>query len=95
MKETYTPKPMDLSSIEIPEELKPLKEKLAENVHDEWAQERIKNGWTYGPERNDSEKKHPCLVPYGELPESEKAYDRNTAESTIKAIIAAGFQISK
>ena len=93
--ETYSPKPMDLSKIEIPEDLIPLIEKLAENVHDEWAQERIRCGWTYGPERNDPEKKHPCLVPYDQLTEDEKSYDRITAESTIKAIIGAGFKIQK
>lgn len=89
----YTPKPIDLSEVVLPEELTALVEKMAENVHDEWANTRIKQGWTYGEERNDAEKKHPCLVPYNELPDSEKVYDRNTAISTIKLILASGFTI--
>ena len=91
----YEPKPIDLSGIELPEDLMPLAEKMAENVHDEWARTRIEQGWTYGVQRNDALKQHPCLVSYNELPEEEKVYDRNTAISTIKLIIASGFKISK
>ena len=54
-------------------------EAMAKNVHEVWAESRISQGWTYGPERNDVLKHHPCLVPYEELPEVEKAYDRDTA----------------
>ncbi len=43
--------------------------------------------------RNDEAKKHPCLVPYAELPESEKEYDRRMAEETIKAIVTLGYRI--
>lgn len=91
----YEPKPIDLSGIELPESLMPLVEKMAENVHDEWAKTRIEQGWTWGSRRNDALQEHPCLVPYNELPEEEKVYDRNTAISTIKLIIASGFKISK
>ena len=79
----YTPKPIDTSKIALPEELVELTEKIAENVHDVWAEGRIKQGWTYGEERNDALKQTPCLVPYNELPESEKEYDRNTAVETV------------
>lgn len=91
----YNPKPIDTSSVELSSELTELTEKLAENVHDIWAQGRIKEGWTYGKERNDALKQTPCLVPYDELPESEKEYDRNTAVSTVKMILAMGFRIEK
>ena len=91
----YTPKPIDTSSIELSGELQELTEKLAENVHDTWALGRIKEGWTYGKERNDALKQTPCLVPYNELPESEKEYDRSTAVSTVKVILAMGFKIEK
>lgn len=93
MSNTYTPRPLVLNHINIPEELIALVESLAENVHDVWAEGRIAEGWTYGSERNDEKKTNPCLVPYPELPESEKEYDRNTAESTVKSILAAGFTI--
>lgn len=92
---TYTPKPVDTSQVELSEDLLELAEKMAENVHDVWAKTRIEQGWTYGTERNDDEKKHPCLVPYDQLPEEEKVYDRNTSIETLKFIINAGFEIEK
>ena len=60
---------MKIEDMEIPESLAGLIEDLAENVHDAWAATRLEQGWTYGPERDDKLKKHPCLVPYGDLPE--------------------------
>lgn len=75
--------------------LMPLIEALAENVHDTWAAGRIADGWTYGPERNDTKKQHPCLVPYSELPEAEKEYDIQTAKATIAFILSKGYIIEK
>ena len=91
----YEPKPLDTSSIVLPEDLEALTEYLAENAHDTWAAKRLADGWSYGPARDDARKLHPCLVPYSELPESEKEYDRNTAMQTIKAILALGYRITK
>ena len=95
MKTTYTPTPVDTSSVIIPEEYYPLREMIAENVHDNWAKARILQGWTWGPERNDALHQHPCLVPYEDLPESEKEYDRRSAEETLKLILKMGFKITK
>lgn len=86
---------MDTSEVQLAEELNVLIEQMAKNVHEVWAQSRMEQGWTYGPERNDSLKHHPCLVPYEELPEVEKAYDRDTAIGTLKLISKLGFKISK
>lgn len=94
-KASYTPQPIDTTDVRLPEELKPLAEQMAKNVHEIWAETRIAQGWTYGPERNDAAKKHPCLVPYNQLPEEEKVYDRNTSIETLKFIIKAGFDIKK
>ena len=85
---------MDTSDVQLPEELNALVEKMARNVHEVWAQSRISQGWTYGPERNDTLKHHPCLVPYEDLPEVEKAYDRDTALGTLKLICKLGFKIT-
>lgn len=90
---SYIPKPIDTSNISLPEELLALTEKIAENVHDVWAIGRIEHGWTYGSVRDDAKKETPCLVPYNELPESEKEYDRNTAMETLKLIIKMGYSI--
>ena len=91
----YTPTPIDTSRICLPEELIALSEKIAENVHDTWALGRLNEGWTYGKQRNDQRRETPCLVPYSQLSEAEKAYDRNTAEETIKVILSMGFKIIK
>ena len=91
----YIPEPMDLSLVDLPESLIQLSERIAENVHDVWAKARIDEGWTYGEKRDDIHKKHPCLVPYDELPEEEKEYDRNTAMNTIKMVKKLGFRIEK
>ena len=95
MKNSYVPQPVDTSDIQLPVELNELIEKMAENVHEVWAQSRISQGWTYGAERSDALKQHPCLVPYNELPEVEKAYDRDTAVGTLKLISKLGFKITK
>jgi ryanodine receptor 2 len=72
-----------------------LGERIAENVHDVWAESRIREGWSYGKQRDDVTKKHPCLVPYSELSDSEKEYDRNTAMETLKLITKLGYKIVK
>jgi hypothetical protein len=95
MKTQYIPQPLNTSQVELPAELLELTELLAKNTHEVWAQQRLAEGWQYGAERNDVLKLHPCLVPYEELPESEKEYDRNTAMETLRAIILLGFEIIK
>lgn len=95
MEKNYIPQPMDTNDTLLPEDLNVLIERLAKNVHEVWARSRIEQGWTYGKERSDSLKQHPCLIPYEELPEVEKDYDRDTALETLKLISKLGFKISK
>ena len=92
---SYKPNPIDTSNIQLPIELEELIEKIAENVHEVWAANREKEGWTYGDERDDVNKMTPCMVSYNELPENEKMYDRNTAVETIKLILSFGYKIEK
>ena len=92
---TYTPHSIDTNDVVLPEELVQLSEQIAENVHEVWAKSRMKEGWTYGEQRYDKKKQTPCLVPYNELPEEEKEYDRNTSQETLKVILKLGFNISK
>ena len=91
----YTPNPICTDHIELPADLLELTEKIAENVHENWAAGRIRDGWTYGPARNDALKTTPCLVPYEELTDVEKEYDRKTAMETLKLIMALGYTITK
>jgi len=91
----YKPQPIDTNAIELSDDLLELREKLAENAHDNWAKLRLAEGWSWGSERDDEAKKHPDLVPYGKLSESEKEYDRNAAMETLKAIIVLGYKIER
>lgn len=89
----YDPKPIDTSGIELPDDLKKLVELLAENNHDLWAKKRIAEGWSFGYKRDDEKKSHPDLRPYGDLPDSEKDYDRLMAMEVLKVILALGYTI--
>ena len=95
MKTQYSPEPLDTSRVELSADLLELTEVLAKNTHEVWATQRLAEGWKYGPERNDVEKLHPCLVAYEDLPENERDYDRNTAMEALKVIRKLGFKIEK
>ena len=94
IKKPYTPSPAVLD-IELPPELLELSEAIAKNVHEVWAANRIAEGWTLGPVRDSAKRQTPCLVPYEDLPEEEKAYDRNTALETLKLMVSLGYDIVK
>ena len=91
----YIPQPIDLSDVVLTEELIELSETIAENVHNVWASERLKQGWTDGVQRNDEKKETPCMVPYAQLPESEKHFDRETAMNTLKLVSKLGYDLVK
>lgn len=91
----YKPNPIDTSSVALSADLLELTEKIAENVHENWSAGRVAEGWTYGEKRDDVLKTTPCLVPYQDLPDSEKEYDRITALQTLKLIVALGYKIEK
>lgn len=91
----YVPHPIDVDDIPLDGDLEELQEAIAENAHDVWAEARIKEGWTYGKVRDDANKKHPDLIPYTALPDSEKEYDRIMAFNTIKLVKKLGFDIVK
>lgn len=91
----YNPQPIDTGDIELTEDLLELREAIAENAHDVWAAARIREGWSYGPVRDDARKRHPDLVPYADLPDGEKEYDRRMAFDTIKLVKKLGFDMVK
>ena len=90
----YTPEPMDLSSVDLPESLIQLSERIAENVHEVWAKARMDEGWTYGGKRDDIHNWKLTLLS-DLFPEEEKEYDRNTAMNTIKMVKKLGFRIER
>ena len=89
----YDPKPIDTTGIELSEELLALTEQIAENTHDVWAKGRMEEGWVYGKVKDSEKKTTPLLIPYADLPESEKMYDRNTVLETLKLIVKLGYKI--
>lgn len=91
----YTPHPINLDDVEVEDELIELREAIAENAHEVWAETRRREGWTYGPMRDDAKKQHPDMLPYNRLPESEKEYDRVMAMNTIKLVKKLGWEFRK
>jgi hypothetical protein len=91
----YQPTPINTDHVKIPDDILQLAELLAKNAHDVWAVQRMADGWTYGDKRDDNLKKHPCLVAYEYLPESEKEYDRKMSIETLKVILGLGYKIKK
>ncbi|HYG57933.1 MAG TPA: RyR domain-containing protein [Symbiobacteriaceae bacterium] len=91
----YDPKPVDTTGVKLSSELLELTELLARNAHDVWARQRMSEGWRYGLQRNDQVRENPCLVPYEDLPESEKEYDRKAAMETIKTLVALGYRLER
>jgi len=91
----YKPDPIDTSKVQLNDEILELTERLAENAHEVWAQRRMADGWRYGPRRDEAKKEHPSLVPYKDLPDEEKEYDRSAALETLKVLQALGYRFDK
>lgn len=93
--QNYQPHPANVDGIKLDSALEELSEVLAENVHEVWSASRLAQGWRYGAKRDDEARLHPGLVPYSELSEKEKDYDRLTAMNTLRLIVKLGFTISR
>jgi RyR domain len=91
----WVPSPISTAGVELPPDVLAIAELLAENGHDNWAHKRLNEGWRYGETRDDAARTHPDLVPYAELPESEKAYDRTFVLETLKVLHALGFRLCR
>lgn len=91
----YQPKPVDTSHVVLPAGILSLTERLAENAHEVWARQRIRDGWVWGPARDDARKQHPSLIAYEELTDDERDYDRQVALETLRTVIALGYRIVK
>ncbi|KAE9543520.1 hypothetical protein AGLY_002320 [Aphis glycines] len=90
----FVPNPVDTSMVTLPSYIENIKDKLAENIHEMWAMNKIEAGWQYGDKRNDTRKYHPCLIQFDKLPPAEKRYDSQLAVQTLKTVIALGYHIS-
>lgn len=92
---TYKPHPANTSEIILPDNLHEIVEFLARNTHENWAAERIRRGWRYGPHRNDARKESPCLVPFDELTDREKEHDIIIVTELLKTLISLGYSVRK
>ncbi len=93
MSVNYRPRPIDTAAVKLDESLDDLIERLAEHNHDVWASRRLAEGWRHGPKRDDGQRTHPDLVPYEELSEVEKEYDRQSVLAVLRATVALGYDI--
>jgi len=91
----YTPTPVDTSGVLLPEDLNGIVEVLAKNTNENWDSTRMSEGGWYGPKRNDEYKEYTCLVPFENLPESEKERDRKVVREMSKTLLTLGFEIQR
>ena len=89
----YTPMPIVTDQVQLTNELNTLVQKFSEHYHDSWAQRKLENGWTFAEHRNNDQKKHDRLKPYGILDNFQKETYREPIRFALKAMIALGWQI--
>lgn len=91
----YIPHPINVDDVVLPKDIAALTEYIAENTHEEWAKQRLKEGWKFAPKTNKKRKESFDLIPYCELLDSEKEYDRKMAMNTLKVLYKLGYKIEK
>ncbi|XP_068576132.1 ryanodine receptor 2 isoform X5 [Cebidichthys violaceus] len=90
---TFTPTPVDIGRAVLPPQLEDIREKMAENIHELWAMDKIDLGWTHGPVRDEVKKHDPSLVEFSKLSEQEKNQNLQMSQDTLRTLLAFGFHI--
>ncbi|XP_074985826.1 ryanodine receptor 3 isoform X13 [Caretta caretta] len=93
MSNGYKPAPLDLSEVKLLPSQEVLVDKLAENAHNVWAKDRIKQGWTYGIQQDLKNKRNPRLVPYALLDERTKKSNRDSLREAVRTFAGYGYNI--
>ncbi|TNM94653.1 hypothetical protein fugu_017412 [Takifugu bimaculatus] len=93
MSNGYKPAPLDLSDVKLTAGQEVLVDKLAENAHNVWAKDRIKQGWTYGIQQDVKSRRNPRLVPYALLDERTKKSNRDSLREAIRTLVGYGYDI--
>ncbi|XP_030130385.4 ryanodine receptor 3 isoform X15 [Taeniopygia guttata] len=93
MSNGYKPAPLDLSEVKLLPSQEFLVDKLAENAHNVWAKDRIKQGWTYGIQQDLKNKRNPRLVPYALLDERTKKSNRDSLREAVRTFAGYGYSI--
>lgn len=90
----YIPRPIDTADVVLSDELLALAESLAENTHEVWAVGKMRMGYVWGAETDDAAMTHRNLVPYDQLSEADRDYDRNTSIGTLKLLVKLGWTLT-
>ncbi|XP_034436295.1 ryanodine receptor 3 isoform X5 [Hippoglossus hippoglossus] len=93
MSNGYKPAPLELSDVKLTAGHEVLVDKLAENAHNVWAKDRIKQGWTYGIQQDLKSRRNPRLVPYALLDERTKKSNRDSLREAIRTVVGYGYDI--
>ncbi|MEQ2215294.1 Ryanodine receptor 3, partial [Xenoophorus captivus] len=93
MSNGYKPAPLELSDVKLTLGQEILVDKLAENAHNVWAKDRIKQGWTYGIQQDLKSRRNPRLVPYALLDERTKKSNRDSLREAIRTMVGYGYDI--
>ncbi|KAI3364144.1 hypothetical protein L3Q82_010961 [Scortum barcoo] len=93
MSNGYKPAPLELSDVKLNAGQEVLVDKLAENAHNVWAKDRIKQGWTYGIQQDLKSRRNPRLVPYALLDERTKKSNRDSLREAIRTMVGYGYDI--
>uniref|UniRef100_A0A3Q3G2B0 Ryanodine receptor 2b (cardiac) n=1 Tax=Labrus bergylta TaxID=56723 RepID=A0A3Q3G2B0_9LABR len=89
----YQPAPLDLRQVFLSPAHEELVNLLAENDHNVWARERIKQGWTYGAQQDVKAKRSPYLVPYSLLDERRRRVSMESLKETVCTLLAYGYSL--
>ncbi|KAG5262307.1 hypothetical protein AALO_G00273740 [Alosa alosa] len=89
----YKPAPMDLSHIRLASAQEAMVDKLAENAHNVWARDRIRQGWTYGIQQDVKSKRNPRLVPYVLLDERTKKSNKDSLREAVRTLLGYGYSL--
>uniref|UniRef100_A0A673BR42 Ryanodine receptor 1 n=1 Tax=Sphaeramia orbicularis TaxID=375764 RepID=A0A673BR42_9TELE len=93
MSNGYKPAPLDLNHVKLTPNQNQLVEKLAENGHNVWARDRVRQGWTYSIVQDILNKRNPRLVPYNLLDERTKKTNRDSVNNAVRTLIGYGYNI--
>ncbi|XP_053094371.1 ryanodine receptor 2 isoform X7 [Pangasianodon hypophthalmus] len=89
----YKPAPMDLSHIKLASTQEAMVDRLAENAHNVWARDRIRQGWTYGIQQDVKNKRNPRLVPYALLDERTKKSNKDSLREAVRTLLGYGYNL--
>ncbi|NXE34760.1 RYR2 protein, partial [Ptilorrhoa leucosticta] len=89
----YKPAPMDLSFIKLTPSQEAMVDKLAENAHNVWARDRIRQGWTYGIQQDVKNRRNPRLVPYTLLDDRTKKSNKDSLREAVRTLLGYGYHL--